>query len=204
MKIDAADLDKSAAYKLLTGVVVPRPIAWISTVSPAGMTNIAPFSCFTFVSAEPPMIGFNAGLRDGQRKDTVRNIVATGDFVVNVVDENLVDAMHRSAADYGPDESEIDLLGLPIVSSDFVTAPRIGSSPIGMECVLDRIVSFGRSGAEFVVGEVRRFHVADRLLSGSRIDTALLRPVARLAGPNYSTLGQIIRTQRSEVSSSGG
>jgi len=199
MKIDASALDRSTAYKLLTGVVVPRPIAWVSTVSPEGVTNVAPFSCFTFVSAEPPMIGFNAGLRGGARKDTVRNIVAGGGAVVHIVDEGVLDAMHRSAADYGPGESEIELLGLETVAADLVAAPRIAASPIALECTLDRIVSFGRSGAEFVVCEVRRFHVADHLLAGERVDTALLRPVARLAGPNYSTLGEVIRFQRSET-----
>ncbi|RVT96760.1 flavin reductase family protein [Rhodovarius crocodyli] len=200
MRIDAHSLSKSSAYKLLTGVVVPRPIAWVSTVSPMGVTNIAPFSCFTFVSADPPMLGFNAGLRDGQRKDTTRNIVAGGGAMVHIVDEALLHPMHRSAADYGPDESEIELLGLETVPGELVEAPRLVAAPIAMECVFERAVSFGRSGAEFVVCEVKRFHIADHLLAGDRVDTSLLRPVARLAGPVYSTLGEIIRFERSEIS----
>lgn len=198
MKIRSEELNKSTAYKLLTGVVVPRPIAWVSTRSAAGRSNLAPFSCFTFVSADPPMIGFNCGLRDGVRKDTARNIVETRQFVVNIVDEPLLDQMHLSAADFPPDISEGEVLQVPFMASDLISPLRIASSPISLECDLDQIVSFGRSGSEFFVGEVKIFHVRDGLLTNGKIDTEALRPVARLGGPVYGKIGEVVRMQRAE------
>ena len=197
MKIHADQLTKATAYRLLTGVVVPRPIAWVSTRSADGRSNVAPFSCFTFVSADPPMIGFNCGLRNGQKKDTAANIHATGEFVVNVVDEPLLDAMHRSAADFPSDVDEMALLELPCADSDLIAPLRVASSPISMECVLDRAVMFGRSGSEFFVGEIKLFHIRDELLADGKVDSELLRPLARLAGPVYGKLGEIVRVQRS-------
>lgn len=196
MKIYSEQLDKSAAYKLLTGVVVPRPIAWISTMSPSGQSNLAPFSCFTFVSADPPMIGFNCGLRNGAHKDTAANIHASGEFVVNIVDETLLDPMHRSAADFPADIDEMNVLGIQSDQSDVVAPRRVTASPISLECVLERVVEFGRSGAEFIVGEIKLFHIRDDLIRNGKIDTEGLRPLARLAGPVYAKLGQIIRLNK--------
>lgn len=193
MQIAAETLSKAAAYKILTGVVVPRPIAWISTVGANGLTNLAPFSCFTFVSADPPMIGFSCGLRDGQRKDTSRNILETGAFVVNVVDEGRLDEMHQSAADYPSDVSEIEALGLACVPSVLVPPPRLALSPITMECKLHEVATFGRSGSEFIVGEIHLFHIRDDLLQDGKVDSEQLRPLARLAGPVYGKIGEIIR-----------
>lgn len=197
MKISADSLNGATAYRLLTGVVVPRPIAWVATLSAAGLVNLAPFSCFTFVSADPPMVGFNAGLRGGIRKDTARNIHERGEYVVHVVDENLVDPMHMSAEDYPSDVSEAEALGLATEPSDAVAVPRLSGAPIALECVFDRAVSFGRSGSEFLVGEVKLFHVRDGLCTNGKIDTQLLRPVGRLAGPVYGTLGDIIAKRAS-------
>lgn len=197
MKIHADQLTKATAYRLLTGVVVPRPIAWVSTRSVEGRSNVAPFSCFTFVSADPPMIGFNCGLRNGQKKDTAANIHATGEFVVNVVDEPLLDPMHRSAADFPSDVDEMALLGLPIAESDLIAPLRVASSPISMECILDRAVMFGRSGSEFFVGEIKLFHIREGLFADGKVDSELLRPLARLAGPVYGKLGDIVRVQPS-------
>src|SRR4051812_39634771 len=110
----AAELGPEECYKLLSGLVVPRPIAWISTRNAAGLVNVAPFSCYTFVCSKPPMIGVNIGLRDGELKDTARNIRDMKDFVVNIGDESLLEAIHRSADEYGPAESETALLGLEV------------------------------------------------------------------------------------------
>lgn len=195
IKISAGDLDNSSAYKLLTGIVVPRPIAWISTQSRSGKSNIAPFSCFTFVSSDPPMIGFNCGLRDGVRKDTARNIAETGEFVVNIVDDGLLEKVHRSAADYGADVSELDVLELERAPSDTIAVPRVLICPINLECTLDRIVPFGRAGAEFFVGEIRLFHIRDGLIADGKVDTAALRPLGRLGGPLYGKLGEIVRVE---------
>lgn len=197
MRIFSESLNAASAYKLLTGVVVPRPIAWVSTLNDCGSVNLAPFSTFTFVSADPPMIGFNAGLRNGERKDTVRNILARGEYVVHIVDESLVHAMHASAEDYPRETSEAEVLGLETTASDIVSVPRLSASPIAAECVFDRTIAFGRSGAEFVVGEIKLFHIRDDLIEDGKVDTLRLNPVGRLAGPVYGTIGSVIRKQAS-------
>ncbi len=191
MEIAAADLDAAAAYKLLVGAVVPRPIAWISTLSRQGRTNLAPFSCFTFVSHQPPMVGISIGRRPGGLKDTARNIQDTGEFVVNIADETLLDALHRSAAEYGPEVSEPETLGLALAPSRAVKPPRVAAAPIALECRLHRVVDFGAAN-QFHVGEVVVFHIADALYAGGKIDARAFRPLARLGGPNYATLGEVI------------
>lgn len=192
MEIVATTLGAEAAYKLLTGIVVPRPIAWVTTISPAGIVNLAPFSAFTFVSSQPPMVGINIGRKAGRRKDTGRNIHDTGEFVVNIGDETMIEAIHGSAVEYPPDVSEVEVLGLDVVASHAVRPPRLASTPISLECRLHRAIEFGQTGSEFTVGEVLVFHVADRLLEGGKIDTAKLRPVCRLGGPTYARLGEIV------------
>jgi flavin reductase (DIM6/NTAB) family NADH-FMN oxidoreductase RutF len=166
-------------YTLLTGIVVPRPIAWATTVSPAGTVNLAPFSCFTFVSSKPPMIGINVGLREGQRKDTACNIRPSGDFTVNIADDSMIELIHRSAIAYGPDVSEADLLGLQTAQSERVKSPRLAIAPIALECRLHGIIEFGETGSEFTVGEVLMFH---GLCIENKIETAKLRRRYILSG----------------------
>lgn len=190
LEIHSADLTGDAAYKLLCGVVVPRPVAWISTMSSAGISNLAPFSCFTFVSHTPPMLGVSIGRRPAGLKDTARNIHETRQFVVHIGDETLLDPLHRSGAEFPPEVSEADLLGLELVPSRLVAPLRVAKAPIAMECRLHRVVDFGTN--QFFVGEIHLFHIRDDLTVDNRIDSGRLRPIARLGGPNYSTLGQII------------
>lgn len=198
LEIRPADLTGDAAYKLLCGVVVPRPVAWISTRSAAGVSNLAPFSCFTFVSHTPPMLGVSIGRRPDGFKDTARNIHETQDFVVHIGDETLLDPLHRSGGEFPPEMSEADLLGLELVPSKLVAPLRVARAPIAMECRLHRVVDFGRN--QFFAGEVVLFHIREDLVSGTRVDAGRLRPVARLGGPNYSTLGEIIgMTPQSEL-----
>lgn len=120
MEIAAANLDANAAYRLLVGIVVPRPIAWITTISRAGLINAAPFSCYTFVCNDPPMLAINIGRLDGELKDTARNIEESGEFVVNVVSEDLVELMHATSANCAPDVSEVNALQLTIAPSQVV------------------------------------------------------------------------------------
>ncbi|MEU6646933.1 flavin reductase family protein [Saccharomonospora sp. NPDC046836] len=189
--IDAATLDANTAYRLLTGVVVPRPIAWITSVAEGGELNLAPFSAFTMVANDPPMVGVNIGLRAGRQKDTARNIAHSGEYVVNIPSWDFRHAVHESGRAWEPDVDEIALLGLRTVDSDVVAAPRLLDVPVSMECRLARVVSFGRAGAEFTVGEVVRFHIRADLLQDGKIDTLELDPAARLAGPNYGRLGKV-------------
>lgn len=191
MRIHSADLTALQSYKLLTGVVVPRPIAWITTRSDDGVVNLAPFSAFTYVCAKPPMLGFSCGLRDGRRKDTARNIFANGEFVVHVVDASLMEAMHESSAEHPPEVSEADLLGLEYVAGERVSVPRLRAPGVAMECRFHDSMTLGETRSEFIVGEVLLFHVRDDLIQNGKIETTRLDPVCRLGGPNYALLGPI-------------
>ncbi|HCA25827.1 MAG TPA: flavin reductase family protein [Pseudomonas sp.] len=195
MLIDTRSRTPQEMYRLMSGIVVPRPIAWISTLSGAGLVNLAPFSCFTFVSNSPPMIGVNIGRKAGKEKDTARNIRRAGDFVVNIGTLSMTDLIHSSAIEFPEDESEVDALGLETVASIGITAPRLKIAPISMECRLERVIEFGDTGAEFFVGQVETIHVSDELYDNGKIDTARLDPVCRIAGPHYAGLGDIITKQ---------
>lgn len=190
----AADLSAAEAYALLVGIVVPRPVAWITTVDEGGRVNAAPFSCYTFVSNRPPMLAINIGRRgpDLTRKDTSANIARSGELVVNVCVEEMLGPMHASSADHPPQVSEVELLGLATLPSTQVAPPRLAASPIAMECRLERLLELGELKAGLVIAEVLAFHVDESLLQGKRIATDRFRPIARLGGPNYATLGRII------------
>jgi flavin reductase (DIM6/NTAB) family NADH-FMN oxidoreductase RutF len=192
MRILASELDPQQTYKLVTGIVVPRPIAWVTTRSAEGVVNLAPFSAFTFVSNKPPMLGINIGRKAGVRKDTGRNIHETKEYVVHIGDESLVEAIHESAVEHPPEVSEPELLGLEVTPSERIGVPRLVAPPVAMECRLHSVIPFGDTGAEFVVGEVLVFHVRDGLVRDGKIDSTELKPVCRLAGPKYATLGRVI------------
>lgn len=192
MHILAADLDPQQTYKLITGVVVPRPIAWVCTRSPEGVLNVAPFSAFTFVSNKPPMLGINVGRKAGVRKDTGRNIHANGEYVVHICDDSFVEAIHESAVEHPPEVSEVELLGLEVAPSECISVPRLLAPPVAMECRLHQAIPFGDTGSEFIVGEVLAFHLRDGLLRDGKVDSSELNPVCRLGGPNYATLGRVV------------
>lgn len=192
MDIEAASLAPQQVYKLITGIVVPRPIAWVTTLTPRGGVNLAPFSAFTFVSQKPPMVGINVGRKAGKRKDTAVNIHAMQEFVVNIADETMIEPVHLSAIEHEPEVSEAVLLGLATVPSGKIRTPRLAASPVSLECKLHRVIEFGDTGSEFMVGEILVFHIRDGLYADGKIDTALLRPICRIAGPKYAKLGEIV------------
>jgi flavin reductase (DIM6/NTAB) family NADH-FMN oxidoreductase RutF len=189
--VDAAGLDTPGAYRLIVGCVVPRPIAWISTVDERGRVNAAPFSSFNYVAHSPPMLAVNIGSRLGELKDTARNIVNTREFVVNVATESLMEIMHKCGADYAPDVSEPEHLGIELLSSKFVKPPRIAASPVQMECRLERAITLGRGLNTLYIGEVVAFHLSTDIYDGRHVDSVKMRPVARLGGPYYAALGEI-------------
>jgi flavin reductase (DIM6/NTAB) family NADH-FMN oxidoreductase RutF len=189
--IDPATLTAEDAYKLMIGVVVPRPIAWITTLSPGGVVNLAPLSAFTFVAPEPPMVAISVGTRGGRMKDTARNVMCGEAFVVNIASEELLAEVHASSFEYGEEESEVAMLGLETLPSIKVAPPRIARSPIHLECELRQVLEFGRSRNRFIVGEVVMVHIDPAVHEGIKVDTAALRPLARLAGPHYAGLGEI-------------
>lgn len=192
MEIAAGSLGPEAVYKLITGIVVPRPIAWVTTLAGGGHVNLAPFSAFTFVSTKPPMVGINVGRKAGVMKDTGGNIHARGEFVVNIADESMIEQVHLSAIEHPPEVSEVKELGLETVPSRVIATPRLAIAPISLECRLHRAIAFGDTGSEFMVGEIVMFHLRDGLVENGKIDTAKLRPICRIGGPRYARLGEIV------------
>ncbi|HYG57519.1 MAG TPA: flavin reductase family protein, partial [Symbiobacteriaceae bacterium] len=162
------------AYKLMIGSIVPRPIAWVSTVSQKGVNNLAPYSFFTVVAAEPMTICFSPMRRgaDGSKKDTLVNIEATGEFVVNIVSEPLAERMNMTSTEFPPEVDEFGEAGLTPVASVTVAAPRVGEALVAYECKLLQVVHVGeaRPGAgALVLGTVQRIYVADEALEQGRI-----------------------------------
>ena len=202
MKIKTETLETEALYKLLTGSVVPRPIAWVTTTSVDGVANAAPFSAFTFVSNRPAMLLINAGRVGGVQKDTARNIEATGCFTVNVVIEDLLAQMNASSAVYPPHVGEPQDLGIELAPGVLVASPRIVRSPISMECQLRQVLEFGVEGSQSLVGEVVMWHVADHLYENGKIDQMKLQPVGRIGGAVYSKMGELVRMQAPYLPSS--
>lgn len=189
--LDATTMDTATAYRLLVGAVVPRPVAWITTRSKDGVVNAAPFSSYNYVAHSPPMLAVNIGSRDGQLKDTARNIVDTGEFVVNVATFDAMELMHGSSAEYAPEESEIDALGIDLIPSERIAPPRIAVSPIQMECKLERALTLGRGLNTLYIGEVLVFHLSSKVFDGRYVDSVKMRPIARLGGPLYAELGEL-------------
>jgi flavin reductase (DIM6/NTAB) family NADH-FMN oxidoreductase RutF len=192
LRIVARDLEAEHSYRLLTGIVVPRPIAWVSSLSAGGKVNLAPFSAFTFVSPKPPLLAISVGRKGGVYKDTAVNILAREDYVVHIADGPLTAAVHLSSTEFAPDVSEVEELGLATIASEQVKVPRLAAPPIAMECRLRQCLEFGETRSRLIVGEVLVFHIRDDLLRQGRIETAELDPIARLGGPNYARLGEIV------------
>jgi len=189
--VDALGLDTAEAYRLLVGCVVPRPIAWITTVDADGRVNAAPFSSYNYVATDPPMLAVNITSKGDILKDTARNIRESREFVVNVADVSTMAAMHASASEYPPDVSETDALNIELLPSTRVRPPRIAASPVQMECKLDQFIVLGKGRNTLYIGEVVAFHLATDIYDGQRVDSVALNPIARLGGPYYAALGEI-------------
>ncbi|HWI65743.1 MAG TPA: flavin reductase family protein [Symbiobacteriaceae bacterium] len=190
--IDPGTMPWRDAYRLMIGSIVPRPIAWVSTVSKEGVRNLAPFSFFTAVAAEPMTICFSPMRRgtDGARKDTLVNIEETGEFVVNIVSESLAEAMNRTSAEFPPEVDEFQVAGLTPIASTTVKPPRVGESLVAYECRLLQVVHVGEAKAgagALVLGIVQRLYVADQALDPDhgRIRLDVLQPIGRMAGMDY-------------------
>lgn len=192
MQIDPSMLDAEQAYRLLSGMVVPRPIAWVTSLSGSGVVNLAPFSAFTFVSLKPPMLAISIGHKAGVYKDTAQNILNNEEFVIHIADSTLMTAVHESAEEYPPEVSEVEQLGLETLPSECIKVPRLTVAPIAMECGFRHCIEFGEARTRLVVGEVLRFHVRDGLMQNDKIETEALDPIARIAGPRYGRLGEVI------------
>lgn len=208
MFIDVSKIDSDALYQILISTVVPRPIAWVSTVGASGIDNVAPFSFFNVVSANPPMLAFSVGLKEdptdetkGVEKDTLRNIRQTPEFVVNIVSQPVAEKMNQSSGEYAADVSEFDAVGLTRAPASFVSVPRVAESLVNIECRLHSITSFGtKPGAgNLVVGQILCIHINDEVLKDGRVELDLLQPVGRLAGSWYTTVKDRFKMVRPKI-----
>ncbi|MEH2464802.1 flavin reductase family protein [Nostoc sp.] len=199
MIIDPSQNDPRNTYQLLVGSVVPRPIAWVSTIASDGTPNVAPFSFFMGVTANPPTLAISSGLRRGSKKDTLSNVEQSGELVVNIVVEELGEQMNATSGDFPPDVDEFQVAGLTPAPSKRVRPPRVAESPINIECVLKQIVYLGNEGSQsgLIIAEAVLWHVRDDLLTPQNtIDVAKLHAIGRLSGNWYTRtqdLYEIIR-----------
>ncbi|MEC0249511.1 flavin reductase family protein, partial [Paenibacillus chitinolyticus] len=179
IEIDPESQSERETYKLLIGSIIPRPVAFVTTLSTEGVVNAAPFSYFNIVTSNPPLISVSVQRKNGEPKDTARNARDLGAFVVHISDESYIGAINATAAGLPPGESEIELAGLTLVESGKIAVPGVSEAKIRMECVLERAIPLGgiesAPACDLLIGRVVRFHIADELYSGGRIDPAALR-----------------------------
>lgn len=205
MHFSIADLPQQDRYRILVNTVMPRPIAWLATRDAQGRRNLAPFSFFNAVCSNPPTVLFCVTARRGDlgQKDTLKNVLESGEFVVNIVSQELAEQMNLTSAELPPEISEFEFAGLTPAPSLTVNAPRVAESRIHYECELDRTVPVNaeeQGGATVVFGRVRHVHIADELLIGpDKIDPHVLRPVGRMAGASYARIEDIFELQRPVV-----
>jgi flavin reductase (DIM6/NTAB) family NADH-FMN oxidoreductase RutF len=202
MLLDFTQLRPRDAYAWMISTILPRPIAWVSTVSAEGKTNLAPYSFFQGVTANPPMLMFvPVNTRDGTKKDTVRNIEAVPEFVVNLVSFELAEKMNASAAMLPYGESEFDQFGIAPAPSERIRPPRVAAAPVAFECTLERIVMFGEGplAANVIFGRIQLAHVADAVLgTDGRPDPEKLDLIGRMGGEAYARTRERFSLRRPE------
>jgi flavin reductase (DIM6/NTAB) family NADH-FMN oxidoreductase RutF len=212
VQFDPQVIDSAAMYKLLIGSVVPRPIAWVSSVDADGVRNLAPFSYFMAITHDPPTIAFSSGPRGADvgggirgKKDTLHNVEVTREFVVNVVDDALAEAMNVTSGDYAADVDEFARAGLATAPGVKVRVPRVAAAPVSMECRLARIIPVGNLPHHLIVGEIVHVHVRDDVFDPAtgRLDMHRLKPVGRLAGHLYTHVHDIFEMKRPAVDYKG-
>lgn len=196
-----SDLTKEASYKLLTSAIVPRPIAWVSSLSEDGQGNLAPFSFFNGVAVMPPTLAFTVAYGDGERleKDTYNNLIATRECVVNIVTDETVEAMSNTSKPLAPEIDEFEFAGLSPIPSLIVSPPRVQESPIQFECTLNQVVrlenDLGRS--DLMICNIVYIHVDDSVYLGDyKIDQEALKAVGRMGGVHYLRTHQLFQIAR--------
>jgi flavin reductase (DIM6/NTAB) family NADH-FMN oxidoreductase RutF len=198
--LDVSQADPLAVYRALVGIVTPRPIAWVSTLDAEGRVNLAPFSFFNAVSSTPPVVVFSPSLRKGGgKKDTLANVEATGEFVLNAAVAGLARQMNLTAKELPPGQSEADLAGLTLEPSLKVKPPRVAESPAHLECVLRQVIPLGEGpgSGNLVIGDVVLIHLADDVLDDQgRIDPRRLRTIGRLGGDLYCHTDELFEMKR--------
>lgn len=189
LRFDPAEDSPANIYKLMIGVIVPRPIAFVSSLDEHGVRNLAPFSYFTGCSANPPVVCFVSAVRSGPlpAKDTLRNVLTTKEFVVNIVSEDFADKMNLTSAEVAPDVDEFALSGLTPLPSELVSPPRVAESRVHMKCRLRQVlhISDKPGGGSLVLGDVLRFHIDESIIDGHKVDPDKLNAIGRMGGPTY-------------------
>jgi flavin reductase (DIM6/NTAB) family NADH-FMN oxidoreductase RutF len=189
LSIDPANQQPRNVSKLLIGSILPRPIAFVSTVDKNDVRNLAPFSFFTVASSNPPVLAFCTSVPANGRtaKDTLRNVLETREFVVNIVSEDFAEQMNHCSATVPPEVDEFELSGLTPIASELVKPARVAESQVQMECRLIQVVTVSDKpmGGNLVLGEVLRFHLAEDLVSDFQIDPEKLRAIGRMGGEAY-------------------
>lgn len=198
--IDPKTISERENYKFLIGSIIPRPIAFVTSLSEEGVLNGAPFSYFNIVSSNPPMISLSIQRSNGKPKDTARNILNKKEFVIHIVDEQNVDKINQTAASLASSESEIELAGLTPIDSSAISVPGIKEAKIRMECVLEHSLELGGNeafpGCDFLIGRVVHYHIDPTLYENGRIDPRGLAAVSRLAGNDYAKIGDMFTKVR--------
>lgn len=193
IRIDPAAVTARERYHLLTSLIVPRPIAWVSTRSRDGVPNLGPFSYFAALSPSPMLVGISIGARDGEPKDSLVNIRETGAFCVNIVGESQLEAMNLSSGEYPPEIDEFELVGLPLAEAESVRAPYVATAPAVLECRLTKEVELDGAHHTLVIGMVTGIRLDDALEfedGTMRVTAESLRPVGRLGGSAYDVVGE--------------
>jgi flavin reductase (DIM6/NTAB) family NADH-FMN oxidoreductase RutF len=200
MQFDIQNTESSALYKLLTGTIIPRPIAWVATVDENGIDNLAPFSFFNVVSEDPPHIMFSTVRTGNKNKDTLNNILANLQFVVNLVTEDVVEQMNTTSQSVAADINEFELANVTPIESIYIKPKRVKESLAQFECEMVHhyfIEKHQNGGACIIIGKIITMHIDDSILmENHKIDLEKYKPVARLAGSNYSKLGEIFSIKR--------
>jgi flavin reductase (DIM6/NTAB) family NADH-FMN oxidoreductase RutF len=200
MLFDPNQLEPSAVYKLMTGSIIPRPIGWIATVSEDGINNLAPFSYFNAVGEDPPHVMFSVNRANHTNKDTLNNVLATKQFVVNMVTESTVEQMNTTAQAVPATVDEFELAGVTPIPSEKVKPMRVKESPVQFECELVHhyfLEDHKNGGSCIIIGRIVMMHFDDNvLLDNYKINLETYKPVARLAGANYAKLGELFSIKR--------
>ncbi|BCB08749.1 hypothetical protein HHSLTHF2_26390 [Vreelandella venusta] len=197
--LDEQPLSAGVIYRLLSGSVCPRPIAWVSTQDKDGNTNLAPFSFFNVASVNPPILAFSPLLDgSGQPKDTLRNLTELAECVVHIGNETLIDALNATSASVPPEQDEFLLAGLEKAEMPGISVPRIAGAPVAFGCKLRDLIRFGDQplAGSLVLAEIVAIHIDDAIWDGRHINMDVLKPVGRLAGSDYVRISDRFAIER--------
>jgi flavin reductase (DIM6/NTAB) family NADH-FMN oxidoreductase RutF len=200
LTINPNNLTERENYKFLIGSIIPRPIAFVTSINEEGVVNAAPFSFFNIVSSNPPLISVSVQRKAGEMKDTARNITANKEFVVHVVSEPFVAQINETAANLPPNESELTRANLTAIESTFVKVPGVKEAKVRFECKLEKHLPLGGNdeavGCDLLIGRVVAYHIDEAIYEDGKIDLDGLAAMSRLAGNDYANVGKVTTIER--------